>query len=65
MAATKREIEMRNEKLQMEVRRLTEMNERLRTALENSTEQTRSLARRYERLRTLLIDWMNGRLTET
>ena len=65
MAATKREIELMNEKLQMEVRRLTAMNERLRTALENSTEQTRNLARRYERLKTLLIDWMNGRLTET
>ena len=65
MAATKREIELMNEQLQMEVRRLTETNERLRTALENSTEQTRSLARRYERLRTLLTDWMNGRLTET
>ena len=63
MAATKREIELMNEKLQMEVRRLTATNERLRTALENSTEQARSLTRRYERLKTLLIDWMNGRLT--
>ena len=63
MAATKREIELMNEKLQMEVRRLTATNERLRTALEHSTERTRSLEKRYERLRTLLIDWMNGHLT--
>ena len=63
MAATKREIELMNEKLQMEVRRLTAINEQLRTALESSTERTRNLATRYERLRTLLIDWMNGRLT--
>lgn len=65
MAATKREIETINEKLQMEVRRLTETNARLRTALENSTEQTQRLTRRYERLKTLLIDWMNGQLTGT
>jgi predicted nuclease with TOPRIM domain len=62
MAATKREIEMTNEKLLMENRRLLEVNERLTTALEHLTERTRKLETRYTRLKTLLIDWMNGRL---
>ena len=72
MALTKRELEDLNERLQMEITSLRRENERLTTALTSTTERLRllteqntKLTTRYERLKTLLTDYLSQNTSAT